>query len=156
MSSEGVWRDDGRCLVCGTDNATGLHLHFTYSPAGARAEGEVPPHLQGYAHTAHGGVVSAILDEAMYYAVAAQGMPGVATGELTVRYRAPLRTATPFTVEASCERRTRRFAKCTARIWSEGHLIADADGLFLPVQAEFQSAAARRAQEAGEASNEDA
>ncbi|MDA8344541.1 MAG: PaaI family thioesterase [Thermaerobacter sp.] len=156
MSTDNVWRDDGACLVCGPDNKSGLHLHFEYSAKGARAEGEVPSHLQGYAGTTHGGIVSAILDEAMYYAVAAQGMPGVATGELTVRYRGPLYTETPFVVEATCERRTRRFAKAKARILSEGRLAAEAEGLFLPVQATFRSREARQAMEAGEASNEDA
>jgi uncharacterized protein (TIGR00369 family) len=143
-----VWRDDGLCLVCGPENASGLHLHFRYSASGASAEGEVPAHLQGYAGTTHGGIVSALLDEAMYYAVAAQGMPNVVTGELKVRYRGPLHTGTPFVVEATCERRTRRFAKAKARILSEDRVVAEAEGLFLPVEAEFRSREAREAMEA--------
>ncbi len=157
MAEDGVWRDDGYCVVCGPDNASGMHLHFEHSAEGARAHGEVPAHLQGYAGTAHGGIVSAILDEAMYYAVAAQGMPGVATGELMVRYRAPLRTATPFTVEAACERRTRRFAKARSRIVAEGQVVAEAEGLFLPVKAEFRADDARRRSVAAkEGNHEDA
>lgn len=140
---EDVWRDDGHCLVCGPDNSSGLHLHFDERPDGARAEGTVPAHLQGFSRTAHGGIVAAILDEAMYYATAAQGMAEVATAELTVRYRGPLHTDVPFVVEATCERRTRRFAKTKARILSEDRLVAEAEGLFLPVRADLPTRKAK-------------
>lgn len=129
----GVWRDDGRCLVCGPQNASGLALHFHADQQGARAQGEVPDHLQGFAGTAHGGIVAAILDEAMYYAVAGRGMTAVATGELKVRYRLPLPTGRTFAVEARCTRLGRRFARTEGSIRAEGELIATAEGIFLPV-----------------------
>lgn len=138
MSGQATWRDDGRCLVCGPENEHGLHLRFMPAPQGASAEGVVPDHLQGFARRSHGGIVCAILDEAMYYAVAMQGMPGVATGEISVRYRRPLPTGEPFRVDAQCLRVTRRFAKTEATLRCGGEIVAQASGTFLPVPSDME------------------
>ncbi len=132
-----VWRDDGGCLVCGSQNAHGLHLQFTKTEDGAVADGVVPSHLQGFLGRSHGGIIAAVLDEAMYYAVAMRGMPGVATAEISVRYRKPLPTEEPFRVESRCERVTRRFAKASAVILVAGEVVAEAEGMFLPVPADI-------------------
>jgi len=131
--ADASWDGDELCLVCGPKNPSGLNLRFFADAEGARAEGSVPEHLQGYHGTTHGGIVAAILDEAMYYAIAAQGSTWVATGELTVRYHRPLPCGTPFSVEAQCLRSTRRFAKACASLRCEGAEVATATGLFLPV-----------------------
>jgi len=131
-----MWRDDGACLVCGPQNPCGLHLHFARTENGAAAEGVVPAHLQGFVGRSHGGIVAAVLDEAMYYAVALAGLPGVATAEITVRYRRPLPTETPFRVEAECLRLSRRFAK-TRAVLSCGGLVAEAEATFLPVPSDI-------------------
>ncbi len=138
MSARESWRDDGRCLVCGPENEYGLHLRFERSADGAYAEGVVPRHLQGFLGRSHGGIVAAVLDEAMYYAVALRGMPGVATAEISVRYRRPLPTEAAFRVEAKCLRATRRFAKAEAVIHAGGELVAEAAGTFLPVPSDIE------------------
>ena len=138
MSEAGTWRDDGRCLVCGPENEHGLRLRFQRTADGASATGQVPEHLQGFASRTHGGIVAAILDEAMYYAVGLQGMPGVATAEISVRYRRPLPTGRDFLVEARCLRQTRRFAKTAASLTCDGELVAEAEGTFLPVPADIE------------------
>ena len=136
---ERTWRDDGRCLVCGPANAHGLHLTFRRGEDGeALAKGEVPEHMQGFVGRSHGGIVSAILDEAMYYAVALGGMPGVATAELKVRFLRPLPTATPFQVEARCLRRSRRFARTQAVLRVAGEPVAEAEATFLPVPSDIE------------------
>lgn len=125
------WADDGRCIVCGPHNASGMHLHFDCHDGVARAEGTVPPHLQGYAGRAHGGVIAAILDDAMFYAIAEVGL---ATAEMKVRFRRPLDTARPFRVEARCTRRTRRFGTATATLYSGGDVVAEAESIFMPTK----------------------
>ena len=138
MTAQDVWRDDGRCLVCGPENEHGLQLRFERTADGAAARGTVPEHLQGFTHRTHGGIVAAILDEAMYYAAALHGMPGVATAEISVRYRRPLPTGRPFLAEARCLRLSRRFAKTEATLTCDGELVAEADATFLPVPAEIE------------------
>lgn len=138
MKAQGTWRDDGRCLVCGPENRHGLQLHFTRTADGASTEGRVPEHLQGFVHRAHGGIVAAILDEAMYYAVALHGMPGVATAEISVRYRRPLPTGETFQAEAKCLRLGRRFAKTAAVLSCAGETVAEAEATFLPVPADVE------------------
>lgn len=138
MSGPKIWRDDGGCLVCGPENEHGLQLHFEKTPDGARAEGAVPRHLQGFLGRSHGGIVAAVLDEAMYYAVALSGMPGVATAEISVRYRRPLPTEQPFRVEARCLRLSRRFAKTQATLSCGGEVVAEAEGTFLPVPSDIE------------------
>ncbi len=138
MSARETWRDDGWCLVCGPENEHGLHLHFERTSDGACAEGVVPRHLQGFIGRSHGGIVAAVLDEAMYYAVALGGRPGVATAEISVRYRRPLPTEVPFRVEARCVRLTRRFATAEAAIRAGGELVAEATGTFLPVPSDIE------------------
>ncbi|EQD40621.1 Thioesterase superfamily protein, partial [mine drainage metagenome] len=95
--TESGWQDNGQCIVCGPRNEYGLHLHFKTGDDGAEAQGTVPEHLQGYAGRAHGGVIAAILDDAMFYAVAAKGLLGV-TAEMKVRFKRPLDTSRPFRV----------------------------------------------------------
>ncbi len=138
MSGQSIWRDDGSCLVCGAENEQGLHLHFEKTDDGARAEGVVPAHLQGFVGRSHGGIVAAVLDEAMYYAVAMRGMPGVATAEISVRYRRPLPTEQVFQVDARCLRASRRFARTEAVIRVAGDVVAEAEGTFLPVPSDIE------------------
>jgi acyl-coenzyme A thioesterase PaaI-like protein len=138
LSGASLWRDDGGCLVCGAENEHGLHLKFESTQDGARAEGVVPAHLQGFVGRSHGGIVAAVLDEAMYYAVAMGGTPGVATAEISVRYRRPLPTDATFEVEARRLRATRRFAKTQAVIRVAGEVVAEAEGTFLPVPSDIR------------------
>lgn len=125
------WLDNHRCLVCGQENAQGLHLHFHTGEDGAEAEGMVPPHLQGYEGRAHGGVIAAILDDAMFYAITARGLMGV-TAEMKVRYRSPLDTDRPFRVVAQCTRINRRFGEARATLYSGDQVVAESEAIFMP------------------------
>lgn len=125
------WQDDHQCVVCGSRNAHGLQLQFHADAEGAAAEGVVPEHLQGYAGRVHGGVIAAILDDAMYYAIAAQGLSGV-TAEMKLRYRRPLDTGARFRVEAQCTKVTRRFGAATATLSCGGEVVAQAESIFMP------------------------
>lgn len=80
------------CMVCGVDNAAGLHARFfeleTGELAGVFTPGE---EHQGYPGRLHGGIASTILDETIGRAIniADPDAWGV-TVELTVRYRKPV------------------------------------------------------------------
>ena len=54
------------CFVCGRENPMGLAARWTNHPecGEVRATVEIPEHFNGYPGTVHGGILSALLDEA--------------------------------------------------------------------------------------------
>ncbi len=91
--------DNNYCFVCGKQNPAGLGLSFSSSGDKVIAEFDLQKKFQGYKDIVHGGIVAAILDEAMIQAVRAKNMHAV-TAELTVRFRAPLMAGEKVSVEA--------------------------------------------------------
>ncbi len=84
-------RDDHGCFGCGRLNPYGLRLAF-YRATGE--EGVWAPFTpatehEGFAGVTHGGIVSAVLDEAMGWVVFARGVWAV-TGKLAVSFRRPV------------------------------------------------------------------
>ncbi len=92
--------DDGACFVCGKANPHGLRLDFSASDGQARASYIPDKAHQGYSGILHGGIVSALIDEAGVKAASSLGVTAV-TVELRVRFRNPLMTGEPCVVEAS-------------------------------------------------------
>ncbi len=106
------------CFGCGKDNPIGLALDFQCRNGVARAVFCARDEHQGYPGRVHGGLVCALLDEAMAYALQAVGCEGY-TARLEVRFRAPVPLHRPVTVEAEAGRRKGRMAEITARILGE-------------------------------------
>lgn len=80
------------CMVCGTENAAGLHARFYELDNGELAGAFTPrEEHQGYPGRLHGGIASTILDETIGRAINLTDPDawGV-TIELTVRYRKPV------------------------------------------------------------------
>src|SRR5437879_8205631 len=77
------------CFACGRLNEAGLHLDFDVSRD--RAETRFTPRRrhEGYDGTVHGGIVTALLDETMGWAIFHQGIWGV-TAKITVAFRQPV------------------------------------------------------------------
>jgi len=92
-----TFRDDRVCFVCGEKNPFGLKIHPRMDPerGGSDAEVTFAEHFQGWAGIIHGGLVAAVLDEAMIYAARAKGFTCV-TGEITVRFIKPVSTGIPY------------------------------------------------------------
>lgn len=61
--------DNNLCFACGQNNPHGLRMLVSYEDDKAVCRLSLPEHFQGWERIAHGGVVSAILDEIMAYAV---------------------------------------------------------------------------------------
>jgi uncharacterized protein (TIGR00369 family) len=117
---------DRYCFVCGPDNPHGLHATFEYGDGKASTRLVSRPEHQGYTGVSHGGVVSALLDEAMVYAAATLGH-WVATAELTVRFRKPVATDAELVVTAEVVQQQRRIIECRAEARdAEGTLLATA------------------------------
>jgi uncharacterized protein (TIGR00369 family) len=91
------------CFGCGPDNPRGLRLEFLRDGDAVVSHTSLGLEYAGYRNFVHGGVIAAILDEAMGWALLhLRGRYGV-TRSLTVDYRRPVRVASPLTVRAGVD-----------------------------------------------------
>jgi acyl-coenzyme A thioesterase PaaI-like protein len=118
------------CFVCSKINPLGLQLRFEQRD-GIVSSRFVPGTWQeGWQAVVHGGILAAILDEAMAYTLFFNGQQGV-TAKLEIRYRAAVRPADMLDVEAWMTRDTRRLVTTEARIMRADEVVADAVGTYL-------------------------
>jgi acyl-coenzyme A thioesterase PaaI-like protein len=103
----------GRCFGCGRDHPTGLHLEMWGLDDELRVRGSftVTEHHQGAPGLAHGGVISAAVDEGMGYLLWLVGSPAV-TARLEVDFRRPVPVGSRLELHARVDRREGR------KIWA--------------------------------------
>ena len=119
---------DDYCFVCGPANPQGLGARFQAADGTATGHFEARPEHQGYAGVSHGGILAAILDEAMVYAASSLGH-WVATAEMTVRYLKPAPTEQRLAIRAEVGRQAGRLIECSAEVADEaGTVLARATG----------------------------
>jgi len=92
-----IVKSDNYCFACGQDNPIGLKLKFRPTTNGVKAEYVAPKVFQGFEDIIHGGIVATLLDEAIAWACRMYKADAV-TGEITVRYKKPLKTGILVTV----------------------------------------------------------
>lgn len=90
---------------------------------------------EGPPGTVHGGFVAAAFDEVLGSAQSYSGAPGM-TARLTVNYRKPTPLHTPLEIEGRFDRREGRKVFTTGRIVADGVVTAEAEGLFVSMDAE--------------------
>lgn len=112
---------ESNCFVCDPANPHGLQIPFFHDDeAGVvTAEFRLGPERSGAPHYVHGGVLLAILDEAMAWAAIALGGRFAVVQSTATTFDRPVRIDEPHRVEASIHERTD--ASVTARAF-----IADA------------------------------
>lgn len=107
--------DDNYCFVCGEKNQFGLHLKFSIHEGKVVSEFVPQKVYQGYKDVVHGGIISAIIDEAMVKVAIMQGMPAV-TAEIDVRFKKTLRVGEKALIEATIININRKIIETTARV----------------------------------------
>lgn len=114
------------CFGCGKRNPHGLKLEFSWDGRNCRAEFIPQKYHQGWKGQIHGGILTAVMDEAMGYAAYYEHIPCV-SGIIEVRLRQPARVGEHLIVTASVTRRARRLANTEARLTrQDGTLVAEA------------------------------
>ncbi|MDQ0189019.1 PaaI family thioesterase [Alicyclobacillus cycloheptanicus] len=104
------------CFVCGQENDKGLHIHFHKDGEnGVRASFLAEPWHEGWPGIQHGGVTSAILDEATAYVTFFMGVVAV-TAQLQVEFQDPIRVGERVEIEAHPTKVTRRIVEVDASI----------------------------------------
>jgi len=123
---------DHWCFACGRLNEAGMHLDFDVSHD--RAETRFTPQRQheGYDGMVHGGIVTALLDETMGWAIFHQGIWGV-TARINVTFRQPVRVGEGLRIVGEVARKRSRAIEThgTVSRASDGLVLAEADATFL-------------------------
>jgi uncharacterized protein (TIGR00369 family) len=123
----------GSCLICGRNNPIGIHAEFLPAEGGVQCIVKPGKHFQGYDGILHGGIVAALMDDGMCYAVTLDGPP-VVTAELQIRYKAPVPVDRQLVVTASRLESRRNLFCCKAEISLDGKILASATGKFIAVK----------------------
>jgi acyl-coenzyme A thioesterase PaaI-like protein len=120
------------CFACGRLNPSGLQLDFDVSTDRATARYTGLQRHQGYDGALHGGVVTALLDETMGWAIFHQGIWGV-TAKITVTFkrRVPVGEALVVSGEVLRDRGRGIETHGTLARAADGELLAEATALFL-------------------------
>jgi uncharacterized protein (TIGR00369 family) len=131
-------RDNPRCFVCGKENPSGLGVDFEINREWRSISAKFTPSdfHQGYERIVHGGVLSALLDEAMAKLTVTLGIPAV-TAEITVSFKAPAAPGEELFVSGRLTHETRRLIQAEAKIERGQVLIAEAKGKLLRISSEL-------------------
>lgn len=123
---------DHWCFACGQQNPGGLHLDFEVSRDRATARFTGTRAHQGYDGTLHGGVVTALLDETMGWAIFHQGIWGV-TARIGVTFRQAPELGEELVVTGWIVRERSRGieTKGTVVRARDGVVLAEAEALFM-------------------------
>jgi uncharacterized protein (TIGR00369 family) len=119
----------GSCWICGEKNPSGLQLKFDLDRSAKIIQTSFTPTetYQGYDGIVHGGILSALLDEAMAKLAFELGYNPV-TATLNVRFKSPARVREKLTIRGQITRVNRRLVLAKASIHGEdGMLIAEGD-----------------------------
>ena len=119
----------GYCWICGERNKGGLQLKFDLNKSTKSIQTSFIPAetYQGYDGIVHGGILSALLDEAMAKLAFELGYNAV-TAMLNVRFKNPAKVKEKLTIRGEITQANRRLVLAKATIHREdGTLIAEGD-----------------------------
>lgn len=136
VSSQSWQRD--RCFVCGPANSNGLRLAFALGQDGKSycCEFSLGDSFVGPPGHAHGGIIAAILDEAMGKANKLKSRVAL-TRRMEVEYLRPVPLRQPLVVEGRVSRMTGRALYNRAELRNaRGVVLARSRGKFLAIDAE--------------------
>jgi acyl-coenzyme A thioesterase PaaI-like protein len=126
-----------RCFVCGHRNPYGLHLFFRLDQNTIVADFQPREEHQGFPGVVHGGIVAAVLDEALgRTSVLGNSQEWTMTGRLEVRYRHYVPYGQLLRVRATLDSERRRALQASGVLTLAGDesvVLAEGHGTFLPL-----------------------
>ena len=122
------------CFGCGFRNPIGLKITFTVGGDGVVGEFISNENHEGFPGLVHGGVLAAILDEALSYITRISVPYGILTLRETITFRNISHIGERLKVEAKItEEKTRAFV-AIAKVFNQKGVIAEAEGTLLKVK----------------------
>jgi uncharacterized protein (TIGR00369 family) len=128
------------CFICGRKNPHGLYMSFYDDGDKTVASTHtVPEAYQGYPGVVHGGIVAAMLDEAVgRVAMIEDHHHFMMSVKLEVKYRHPVPTETPLRIIGRIERLRGRLGKAVGEVvLPDGTVAAEAAMTLADVPAEM-------------------
>jgi len=127
-------RDNQRCYVCGKQNPAGLAVAFEIDAEARSIRARFTPAgvHQGYEGIVHGGILSALLDEAMVKLAFSLGIPAV-TAEMTIKFKSPAAPGEELSVSGRITNEARRLIEAEAIVERGPVVIAEAKGKLLRI-----------------------
>jgi len=128
-------RNNQTCFVCGKENPVGLSVDFEINANDRTIRGSFIPldMHQGFEGIVHGGILSALLDEAMGKLAFDLGLPAM-TAELALTFKAPAAPGEELLISARIVRENRRMVQAEARIERGPVVVAEAKGKLLRIK----------------------
>ena len=125
---------DAYCFACGEENPIGLHLKFDFDGEKISTKKILPREFQGYEGTAHGGILSTMLDETMCKFIDAKYHERALTGRLEVRYKFPTPVAQELKISAWEESQRKNIITMKSTVeTADGIVTAEATAKFAVV-----------------------
>ncbi len=133
------------CFACGELNVSGLRLQLHADSGVCWAEPTLDERFMGWEGIAHGGIVSAILDEVMAWALVDEDCWGL-TARLTVEFRRPVPIGRPLHAEGRVIARRRRVIETEGRLLDAGTdaVLATARAVYVDAPPERKAELKRR------------
>jgi acyl-coenzyme A thioesterase PaaI-like protein len=128
--------DDGMCFICGERNPIGLKVKFEIDRENMRMTGKFTPRKEheGFRNIMHGGLQSALLDEAMVKLLWEAGIPAVSAA-LEIKLLRTAKVGQEIAIEGWVESRKGRLILTAARLKdSEGNVLSEAKGKCVKVK----------------------
>ena len=129
--------DYQRCFVCGQRNPFGLHLVFRREEKSIVADFQPREEHQGFPGIIHGGIVAAVLDEALgRTSLLGNNQEWTMTGRLEMRYRRYVPYGPLLRVRATLDTERSRMLQASGVLTladDESALLVEATGTFLPL-----------------------
>ncbi len=125
------------CFICDNNdsNPRALKLKLLWNEADQTVEIPFSPDQSwcGYAEVVHGGLVAAVLDEAMAWLVKQSTGAWAFTADFHLRYKKPLNPGCAYKAVARLEKNEGRKINVSALVQDEeGRTLASAQAIFLP------------------------
>lgn len=118
------------CFVSGSQNPLGTAIEVRRDGDEAVARVELGPAFEGAPNRAHGGIVAAIFDDVLGYLLTLRQRAGF-TGELSVRYEAPVPMGAPLVFRARVTGDEGRKLFTEAEAYADGEVVARAQATFV-------------------------
>ena len=127
---------DEYCFACGEKNPIGLHLSFNFDGERIFTKKILPKEFQGYDGTAHGGILSTMLDETMCKFISAKYHEKAVTGRLEIRYKYPTPVNQELKITAWQENQRKNIISMRSTVETQdGVITAEATAKFALVNA---------------------
>ncbi len=129
--TEPLSRTDARnCFVCGPDNPIGLKIEFHVEGDHCHGRFISRPEHVGFDGVTHGGIVFAVLDDAMANWFFLQGARGY-TAKAEIRYRKEMPVGKDVEIRCEMLKRKGRLVQLSARIFAGDETYAESEASFM-------------------------